>query len=197
MARWPLPEQQAGLVLPVRDRRGDALLVEAGERAHVAGGAVVDHEHAHRPVGLRLQDEAALELEHRAEQHGEHDGLADELRDRRGVVVLRQDRVDRRAEPHHASAHVKRRDLERQDAVVGRGRRGLAHRDGDMGIGHGRLDIMSSATNVTPGPCADAATLRAVTGPRPGTRRECPSARAGGSRPRRTPPIADRRSPRR
>ena len=50
----------------------------------------VDHQHAHRPVGLGLQDEAAFELQRGAEQHGEHDRLAEQLGHRRRIVVTRK-----------------------------------------------------------------------------------------------------------
>ena len=112
-------EQLPGAGLAGRDRLRDPLLVEAGAAAHAAGGAEIDHQHAHRPVGLGLQDEAALELEHRAEHDREHDRLAQELGNRQRIGVAAQDGVDQRPEPHHPAAQVEAFDRERQDDVVG------------------------------------------------------------------------------
>ena len=97
-------DQRARIDRPVRDGIGHPLLVEAGKRAHVAGRPIVDNEHPHRPVGLRLQDEAALEFQHRAKQHGEDDGLAEQLRYRRGIIVARQYGVDRGAQTDQTAA---------------------------------------------------------------------------------------------
>ena len=73
---------------------GDAGGVETGAGAHLARGGVVDDQHPHRPVALGLQDEAAFEFQRRAQQHGQHDGLAQELGHGDGVVVPREDGVD-------------------------------------------------------------------------------------------------------
>ena len=72
-----------------------ALLVEARAGAHLAAGRVIDHQHAHRTVGLGLQDEAAVEFQRGAEQGRERDGFAEQLRDRQRIIVARQDFVDR------------------------------------------------------------------------------------------------------
>ena len=114
----------------------DALLVEARAGAHLVGRDEIDDQHAHRPVGLGLQDEAALELQRGAEQHAEHDRFAEQLGDRLGIVVAGEDRVDGGPEPHDAAAQIEGGDLERQDRVVGGGLRGCAARDGNIGIGH-------------------------------------------------------------
>ena len=58
------------------------------------------------------------------------------------------------------------------------------------------LDVDAAEQLVTDAIARDAAGRLSATA-RSGTRRECPSAHAGGSRPRRTPPTAVRRSPRR
>ena len=120
---------------------GHAHGIEAGARPHLARGGVVDDQHPHRSVALGLQDETALELQGRAQQDGEHDRLAQELRDRRGIAVAREDGVDGRAETHEPPAQLQRLDLERQDGVVGRGLRRGARRDGGVGLGH-RVDIV-------------------------------------------------------
>src|SRR4029077_4164780 len=87
----------------------------------------IDDQHAYRSVGFRLQDEAALEFQRGSEQHAEHDRLSQQLGDRLRIVMAGEDRVDRGSETHDAAAQVERRDLERQDRVVGRNlRRGSA-----------------------------------------------------------------------
>ena len=85
-----------------------------------------------------------------------------------GKVVALQDRVDRGAERHHASAHVQALHLERQSAVVAAGR--IEDRGGCL--------------------------VQAIRSLRD-TMRGCPSGHADGSPPRRRRPIAARPSPRR
>ena len=98
------------------DRRG----IELGAGPDPAGAAIVGDQHPDRTVGPGLQDEAAFELERGAEQHGEHDGLAEQLGDRGRIGVAAQDVVERRPEPHHPAAQIERRHFERQDHVVDR-----------------------------------------------------------------------------
>ena len=116
----PAPEQRPGARCAHRDRIGDLLLVEARAGAHLVGRGEIHDQHAHRSVGLGLQDEAAFELQRGAEQHAEHDRLAEELGDRLRIIVAGEDRVHRRPQPYQATAQVERRHLERQDRVVGR-----------------------------------------------------------------------------
>ena len=99
-------EQRARTSVAGRDRLGDAFLVEARTGAHLVGRHEVDDQHAHRAVGFGLQDEAALEFQRGAEQHAEHDRLAQQLGDRLRIVVAGEDRVDRRTETHHAPAQI-------------------------------------------------------------------------------------------
>ena len=73
-----------------RSRRRRASASKRAQARTLPGVREVDHQHAHRPVGLGLQDEAALELQRGAEQHGQHDGLAEQLGDRRRIVVARR-----------------------------------------------------------------------------------------------------------
>ena len=117
-----------------RDPRG----VEAGAGAHLAGRGVVDDQHADRPVALGLQDEAALEFQGRAEQHREHDGFAEKLRDRHRIAMTRQDGVDGRPEAYHPPAQVERFDLKGQDRVVLGGGRRRTRRDVRIDIRHDR-----------------------------------------------------------
>ena len=78
----------------------------------------VGDQHVDRTVGPGLQDELALELQRRAEQHGDHAGLGQQPRDRLGIVVAVEDLVEQRAELDDAAAHVERPDLEGHDMIV-------------------------------------------------------------------------------
>ena len=69
------------------DRSSDPTRIESGAGAHLVRSSVIDHQHPHRTVALRLQNEAALEPKCRAEQDGEHDRLAQEPCDRRGIAM--------------------------------------------------------------------------------------------------------------
>ena len=96
--------------------------VEARIGAQRIGRGEIDDDHRHRAVGLGLQDEAAVEFQRGAEQRCQHDGLAEQLADGRGIIVLGQDLVERRAKPHQATAHVERIDLVGQHGVIDRNR---------------------------------------------------------------------------
>ena len=124
-------EQLAGRGRAVGNRASDARGIEAGAGPHFAGRGEIDHQHAHRPVALGLQDEAAVDFERRAEHDREHDRLAEELGHRRRIIVAAQDGVDRRPEPHDAAAQIERLDRERQDGVVEPGLGGRANRNGE------------------------------------------------------------------
>ena len=99
-------EQRAGRGLAGLDGAGHPRRVEARAGAHRAGAAEIDHQHADRAVGLGLQDEAAVDLQRRAEHDGEHDGLAQQLGHRLRIIVAGQNLVHHRPEPHHAAAQV-------------------------------------------------------------------------------------------
>ena len=105
-----LAEQRAGRGLAGLDGAGHPALVEARAGAHLAGAAEIHHQHADRAVGLGLQDEAALDLERRAEQHRQRHGLAEQLGHRRGIVVAaRESRPPRgRAAPRGRADRVPR-----------------------------------------------------------------------------------------
>src|SRR5216684_3850917 len=113
-----MAEQRAGIGGAGGDRGGHPVGIEAGAAAHLAGRGVVDDQHPHRAVALRLQDEAAFELQRRAEQHREHDALAQQLGDGRRIAMARKNGIDGGPEADHAPAQVERLDLERQDGVV-------------------------------------------------------------------------------
>ena len=161
-------EQRARIGRARRHRRRHPGGVEAGAGAHLARGGVVDDQHPHRPVALGLQDEPSFEFQRRPQQHGQHDGLAQELGHGDGVVVPRQDGVDGGAEAHHAAAQVERLDLERQDGVVGRGGRRGAGRNVELGIGHDRVDIRAFGEKLTPPPAGISGRGGRVAGGRPG-----------------------------
>ena len=96
MARWPWPSSAPGSAAPAAMAAATRAASKRAQARTLPGVRVIDHQHPHRPVGLGLQDEAAFELQRRAEQHGQHDGLAQQLGHRDGIVVPRQDGVDRR-----------------------------------------------------------------------------------------------------
>ena len=148
----PATEQRSRIGRARGDGVGDARSVEAGAGAHLAGRGVVDDQHADRPVALGLQDEAAVEFQRRAEQHREHDRLAQQLRYRCGIVVPREDGVDRRTEAHDPPAQVERLDLKGQDGVVFRGRSRRTGRDVGLGVRHDRRNIVPVSRNLTPPP---------------------------------------------
>jgi len=114
-----LAEQCAG-VLRLREAR----LVVARIGAQAVGRLEVDHQERHRPVGLGLQDEAAVEFQRRAEQGRQHDGLAEQLADRRRIGVLGEDVVERRPHAGEAPTQIEGGHFERQHGVVDRHGRG-------------------------------------------------------------------------
>lgn len=93
--------------------------VESCRGAQAVGRLEIHHDHLHRTIGLGLELEPALELQGRAQQHGERRRLTQQTRHRVGIAVAAQDSVDAGAEPDHAAAHVQRFHRERQGDVVG------------------------------------------------------------------------------
>ena len=83
---------------------------------------VVHHQERHRAVCLGLKNEAAFEFQRRAEQRRQHNRLAEQFADGRRIVVLGENVVQRRTEPHQAAAHVERIDLIGQHGVIDRNR---------------------------------------------------------------------------
>ena len=128
-----LAEQRAAVRLARSDRRGDTVLVEAGAGAHLVGRGEIDHQHAHWAVALRLQNEAAVDLQRCAEHDGEHHRLAQELGHRIRIGMTFENLVDERPQPHHAAAQIEAAHLEGHDGVVGRGRRRRARGNFDVG----------------------------------------------------------------
>ena len=117
-ASTPLAEQLLGAIVAGSDRRRQPLGIEAGIGAQRARRREVGDQHVDRPVGPGLQDELAVELQRRAEQHGQHADLGQQPRHRLGIVVPLQDLVEHRPELDDAAAHVERADLEGHDMVV-------------------------------------------------------------------------------
>ena len=66
---------------------GDPRGVEARAGAHLAGRGEIDHQHAHRTVALGLQDERPSNLSAEPSRTREHDRFAEQLGDRRRIVV--------------------------------------------------------------------------------------------------------------
>ena len=191
-----MPQELPWTILAGRHGGRHALLVEARTAAHASRRAEIDHQHPHRPVGLRLQDEAALELEHRAEHHGEHDGFPQEPRHRGGIGVAAQDGVDKRPKLHHAATHVEFLHRERQDGVVDGGRGRLANGNAGIGFRHWRyMDLRGTlSTLLRPFDTKRIVDVACRCLSRRGTRPGCPSGHAAGFPPHRIPPIAARRS---
>ena len=120
------PQQLAGSRRGLPERL-EPVLVEPGGGAQAIRRVEVDDDHVDDAVGLGLQLEAPLELEGRAEHHGQRGRLADDARDPIGIAVAGDDGVDGGPETHDAPAHVERLDRERQDDVVVSFERGRAH----------------------------------------------------------------------
>ena len=78
MARWPLPSSA-----PESWPSVEPLGVKARIGAQPVRRLEIHDQERHRAVGLGLQDEAAVEFQRRAEQRRQHDGLAEQLADRR------------------------------------------------------------------------------------------------------------------
>ena len=141
-------QQRTGIGLARRNRGGDAILVEGRAGAHLAGDGEVHHQHAHRAVGPGLQNEAAVDLQGRAEHDGEHHGLAHQLRHRLRIGMAGQDFVHHRPEPNHTAAQVERSHFERHDGVIGGDGRRFAGGDFDSGlavVGHRRYLVFVAA----------------------------------------------------
>ena len=113
-----MPSSWPGLVSPRLDRLRHRIGIEAGIAAKAIGRVEVDDDEVHRPIGLGLEDEAALELQRRADQRRQHHRLAEEAGDRRGIVVAVEDGVERRPEPDGAAAAIERLEREGHGDVV-------------------------------------------------------------------------------
>ena len=162
-------EGQVAMARQIVAGRGllDAGLVETRQRAQVRGRVKIDKQHPDRPIGLRLQLKPAFELERRAQERGERDRLAQELRDGARIGVALEQRV-RAPGP----SRTRRPRTFKPSTAKGR--------------------TMSSTTLAE-----TALSNTAVISRLPGTSRARPSARAGGSPPRPTRRTGARRSPRR
>jgi urease beta subunit len=104
MTSWPVPTRLAGSARPSVTA---ASTLSASKRA------------SDRPVGLGLQDQAAVELEPGAEQQCQGCGFRKHARHRRRIAVAVDHGRHGRAEPGDAAAQVQLVDLERHDNVVG------------------------------------------------------------------------------
>ena len=102
-----------------RRHRVEPVAVVLRIAAHRALGRDVGDDQPDRPVALGLQRKDAVIFELPGEHDGQGDRLAEHRRHRLRIVVLRQDAVDRRPQPHQAAAQCKRIDAKRLDQIVG------------------------------------------------------------------------------
>ena len=190
IARWPRPSNSP-CRRPRGDGRGDTFGIETCAGAHLVGRAVVDDQHAHRAVALRLQDESALEFQRRTQQYSRarsprraalrpapDTGAARELH-RLRVRIAQHGHVDRALRPETAE-WCRPPEWSKASGSEWRRRR-LDHQ------------INPSAEERDGGGRQHGVPISVPAGTRPG----CLFAHAAGSRPRRTRPTAARRSPRR
>ncbi len=103
---------------PVLQGLGKRFLVETGIGANLVGRGKIGNDEIDGTVALRLNDQLAVELQRRAEQHGQHHGLGDEPGDRKRIVVALEDRIEHRAELNRAAAHIEAFHLEGHDMIV-------------------------------------------------------------------------------
>ncbi len=82
-----LPEQRSRRSASVLGF-GNLFRIKARVAPQMSRRAVLHDQEADGPIGLRLQNEPAVELERSAEQAGERDRLAQQPRDRLGIGVL-------------------------------------------------------------------------------------------------------------
>jgi hypothetical protein len=106
-------------ILASRHGRRHALLVKAGTTTHASRCAKIDDQHAHRPVGLGLQDEAPSNLSTEP-SITVSDGFAQ--RAPRAWAWLRRT-ASTSGPPHHAAArrclHRKRQDVSSTEVAAG------------------------------------------------------------------------------
>ena len=93
-------------------------MVEAGIAAKPIGRVKINNDQVHRPIGLRLQDEAALELQRRADQRRQHNGFAEEACHRLRIIVAGEDLVERIRQANDAAAAVELLEGEGDNHVV-------------------------------------------------------------------------------
>ena len=235
----------------------EPLRIEARIGAQAVRRLEVHDQERHRAIGLGLQNEAAIEFQRRAEQRRQHDRFAEQLADRRRIIVLgrghrrargragssgRADRARSTSNGSTASstgtADGARIGVSTEVLVSGivrswrfiwgrkvQNRKGGIHSSssprkrgpittdgccctdgGSSSADYVRWSHRVRSRGVASrGACADplpsAGTtmifLPVTTPPPQSTTPECPFARAGDFRLRRTPPTAGRRSPRR
>ena len=94
----------AGARETVRDL-GDAVGVVAAIAAQAAIAVVVGDHIGHRTVALSLDDQTPLELQVGADQRRQSAGLAEQIGDGLGIVVAREDFIDRAAQAGQPTAH--------------------------------------------------------------------------------------------
>ena len=117
-ASTPLPSSCSGAIVAGSHRFGKPLGIEARIGAQRPRRREIGDQHVDRPIGTRLQDELAVELQRRSKQDRQHADLGQQPRYRLGIVVALQDLIEHRPELNGAAAHVERADLERHDVIV-------------------------------------------------------------------------------
>lgn len=105
MARWPSPSNSPVETLPSAIA-STSLASSIWATARSIGRIEIDDHHRDGAIALGPGLEAALELERSAEQDGERRRLAEHARDGLGIAMAIEDRIDRRAQPNDAAAHV-------------------------------------------------------------------------------------------
>ena len=95
----------------------DPLGIEAGIAAHLAVVGAVGDQQPDGPVAADLQAEPAGELEAAGQRAGQHQELAQQVGDRRRIVVRLEHVVDRAAQPHEPAAQLRALELERAQQV--------------------------------------------------------------------------------
>ena len=126
---------------------GEPLGIEADIAAQLAVPIIADEQVDDAALGLGLEGElAARILQRRAEQGGEHEGLAQRARDRGGIIVGGQYLAEHRPEPDQPPARVAGGERE-ADGIV------QARRGGDrllIGGSHG-ADVAINGRGSIPG----------------------------------------------
>ena len=111
-------EQFARMRATLGDCPLEHVRIETRVAAQAIGRVEIDDDEVDRPIGLRLQDELALEFQRGADEGGQHHRFAQQPGDRLGVIVAAQDRIERLPEPDGAAAAIEAFQRKRDRDVV-------------------------------------------------------------------------------
>ena len=222
IARWPFPSSAAES-WPGLSRSG----IVARIGAQAIRGLEIHDQKRNRTVGLGLQNEAAVEFQRRAEQRRQHDRLAEQLADRRPDNRAWSECRRARGRAGSGGRADRAQLTSNGSTASSTGTADGARIGGSLDIlMSGDCEVMAlylgSVSAKRKGrhasdPAVDLTSMlrrrsrreearvcvpafaatSATTLPPRNTTPECPFAHAGDFPPRRTPPIAGRRSPRR